>query len=66
MPEFGPTQITALVLAVALIAVGLSYGKGPWRERRPDGAEAEVTPEEHGQFMRPGSGGSGAKEEDAG
>ena len=55
MPEIGPAQITAVVLALVLIAVGLSYGKGPWRRKRGRGGRVdEKPPREHRQFMRPG------------
>ena len=56
MPELGPAQIAALVLALALIAVGLSYGRGPWRPRKAGRGEraADEPPQEHRQFMRPG------------
>ncbi len=66
MPEIGPAQIAALVLALALISVGLTYGKGPWRPRKAGRkkAGAEVTPREHQQFMRPGSAESTTEGED--
>jgi hypothetical protein len=67
MPELGPAQITALVLAVSLIGVGLTYGKGPSKTRKPRGERAAgKPPQEHQQFMRPGSESSAGDGEDVG
>ncbi len=67
MPEIGPAQITALVLAVALIGVGLTYGKGPWKTRKPRGESAAgKPPKEHQQFMRPSDEASPGDGEDVG
>ena len=67
MPEIGPAQITALVLAVALIGVGLTYGKGPWKAGKPGRESAAGKPPlEHRQFMRPSDEASPGEGEDVG
>ena len=67
MPEIGPVQITALVLGLALIGVGLTYGKGPWKARKTRGESAAGKPPlEHRQFMRPSDEASPGDGEDVG
>ena len=51
--EFGPTQVTAILLALIFIALGLAGGRSGWRPRRRSSGNQATPPTEHQQFMRP-------------
>ncbi|MDP6348813.1 MAG: hypothetical protein QF719_04805 [Chloroflexota bacterium] len=51
--EFGPAQITAVLLAVIFIALGLAGGRSGWRPRRRSSPGQSAPDAEHQQFMRP-------------
>ena len=51
--EFGPAQITAILLALIFIALGLAGGRSGWRPRRRPSSTGSTPPAEHHQFMRP-------------
>ncbi len=51
--EFGPAQITAILLAIIFIALGLAGGRSGWRPRRRSSVNQAAPLAEHQQFMRP-------------
>jgi hypothetical protein len=51
--EFGPAQITAVLLAVIFIALGLAGGRSGWRPRRRSSPDQSARAAEHQQFIRP-------------
>jgi hypothetical protein len=51
--EFGPAQITAILLALIFIALGLAGGRSGWRPRRRSSGNQAAPLAEHQQFMRP-------------